>query len=602
MNIAPSSKFKSNWDLHSKPSFFKTLGMLPGTWNVILLSVLAGFFEGIGIAMFIPLLDIIDPDKSEKTEMLEYVRAAFDYFNFSLSFEGLLIVVSLFLILGFIFIYIQKIFVNYYYNKYFMDLREKIFAAVLHTSWGYLSGLSNGEIINHLLVETKRAGDALFMQAIVVAVGIQAVVLGLFTVSLSLGMVVVVGVFGAALIIVSRPFTQKAHRLGTWATEANQGYAQCAVDLLRGAKLIKVTASENVAGTQAYQSSFNLYRAFLKTENNAALLNFVLQSTPVILLAAIFFLSYRLFGLSSTQILVFLLLIARIAPRLAEIQQRMEAYSRMVPGLVFIKHFLDECDRHVEPARQDKEPFTGFEHGIKVEGVSFSHVDTEKLALKNIDLEIPKNKMTAIVGSSGAGKSTLVNLLAGLYEPSQGRIFLDQTNLQDVESISWRKKIGYVSQDVVIFNDTIRNNLNFIHPEASEEELLAALETAYLEGVVNRLPDGLDTPLGEGGFRLSGGEKQRFALARALLGNPKLLILDEATSALDNESENIIQKAIQAISHTVTIVVVAHRLSTVHQSDMIVVMEGGEIVERGTYKDLLSADGRLRKLHDLQLM
>ena len=166
---------------------------------------------------------------------------------------------------------------------------------------------------------------------------------------------------------------------------------------------------------------------------------------------------------------------------------------------------------------------------------------------------------------------------------------------------TWRKKIGYVTQDVFIFNDSIRNNLLFTNPDASHQEIQTALEAAHLKEFIDQLPDKLDTPLGEGGVRLSGGQRQRLALARALISNPEILLLDEATSALDSESENFIHQALDNIAHKITIVIIAHRLSTVKKSDHIYVIDEGRILEEGNYDKLLKKSGHLSKFHDLQI-
>jgi ABC-type multidrug transport system fused ATPase/permease subunit len=191
-------------------------------------------------------------------------------------------------------------------------------------------------------------------------------------------------------------------------------------------------------------------------------------------------------------------------------------------------------------------------------------------------------------------------LIAGLRVPKTGRVLLDDNDLCALNLVSFRQRIGLVSQDTVIFNDTLRNNLLFFRPDAPDTVVRNALSIACLEELVDSLPDGLDTMLGESGSRFSGGQRQRVALARALIIEPELLLLDEATSALDNESERAIQTALNQIAHRMTIVVIAHRLSTVRKADVIHVMEEGRIVESGSYDELLARGGRFSVLHDSQ--
>jgi subfamily B ATP-binding cassette protein MsbA len=234
------------------------------------------------------------------------------------------------------------------------------------------------------------------------------------------------------------------------------------------------------------------------------------------------------------------------------------------------------------------------------ERVSYVFDDADDATVRDVSLDIKKSEFVAIVGGSGAGKSTIIDLLCALRRPTEGSIRVDGIDLRDMDLMSWRRKLGYVTQEVAIFNDTIRNNLTIAVPDATDAEIADAISIAHLSQTIDQLPDGLDTVMGEGGVRLSGGQKQRLALARALVGNPSLLLLDEATSALDNESERLVQDAIDAIAHRFTIVVVAHRLSTVKKADRIHVMENGAIVETGTYDSLVAAEGRFATLHGLQ--
>jgi subfamily B ATP-binding cassette protein MsbA len=218
--------------------------------------------------------------------------------------------------------------------------------------------------------------------------------------------------------------------------------------------------------------------------------------------------------------------------------------------------------------------------------------------LKHLNLTIQKGQSVAFVGGSGSGKSTLAHLLLRLYDPSEGAIFIDGTPIHDIEETAFRHLVSAVFQDNFIFHGTLRDNLLLIKPSATEDELKQALANAYLLDMVeNQLPNGLDTVLGERGVLLSGGQRQRLAIARALLRNAPILVLDEATSALDNESERMVQQAIDVLMRERTVIVIAHRLSTIQHCDLIAVMNHGEIVETGTHQSLLAQNGAYAKLH-----
>ena len=237
---------------------------------------------------------------------------------------------------------------------------------------------------------------------------------------------------------------------------------------------------------------------------------------------------------------------------------------------------------------------------LAFKGVSMRYDPDASPTLDGVSLEVPAGSVVALVGASGAGKSTLVHLIPRFYEPESGCITIDGQNIQEVSLASLRAQIGLVSQDVVLFDDTVRRNILYGNPTASDEQVMACAHAAFAHDFVMQLPDGYDTVVGERGVKFSGGEKQRLAIARALLRNAPILILDEATSALDSASERIVQQAVDNLMKDRTTFVIAHRLSTVRHADLIVVLHEGRIVEQGCHDDLLAAGGPYRRLYDLQ--
>lgn len=243
-----------------------------------------------------------------------------------------------------------------------------------------------------------------------------------------------------------------------------------------------------------------------------------------------------------------------------------------------------------------------FTQQIEFRNVGFQYANAERAALENIQLIIPKGKIVALVGASGAGKSTMADLLPRFYDPGSGEILIDGKDLRQLQLQDLRALMGIVSQEAILFNETVRNNIAFSNTEATDEMVLAAAKAANAHEFISNLPEGYDTNIGDRGSKLSGGQRQRLTIARALLKNPPILILDEATSALDSESEKLVQAALEKLLENRTALVIAHRLSTVQNADEIVVMDAGRIVERGTHDSLMKEGKIYRKLVELQAL
>ncbi|NLI30023.1 MAG: ABC transporter ATP-binding protein [Nitrospiraceae bacterium] len=250
------------------------------------------------------------------------------------------------------------------------------------------------------------------------------------------------------------------------------------------------------------------------------------------------------------------------------------------------------------------EPSGGIEKSIQGEivlsDVSFTYPSAREAALRHINLTIRPGEIVAVVGHSGAGKSTLVDIIGGFWHPTDGTIAIDGTDMRDLSVFCLRSHLGLVTQEVVLFDDTIKANIRYGRPEATDDEVIAAATAAFAHDFIMELPEGYDTMIGERGARLSGGQKQRLTIARAILRNPSILILDEATSSLDTESERMVQAALENLMIGRTTIVIAHRLSTVQKANRIVVMSQGSIVQQGTHEELLAQDGLYRELHAMQ--
>jgi ATP-binding cassette subfamily B protein/subfamily B ATP-binding cassette protein MsbA len=312
----------------------------------------------------------------------------------------------------------------------------------------------------------------------------------------------------------------------------------------------------------------------------------------ITLLIGIFFIE------EASYLFTFLTLTYRLATRL----QQLVAAKGMIASYSGQVHRLKAFLAHppYQPAIERKESALQFQESIAFEFVSFTYPHTSTQTIRQMSLEIPKNRIVALIGSSGAGKSTVADLLLRLYEPTEGAIFVDGKRIDETKMDEWRSLFGVVSQDPFLFYDSIEENIRFGKEQAAEEEIWQAAIQAGAEPFIEKLPEKYKTLIGERGYRLSGGEKQRIALARALIRDPKILVLDEATSHLDSESEQFVQETLLALRGQKTLIVIAHRLSTIQLADLIYVIEKGKIIEKGTHDDLIFLGGRYHLFWNLQ--
>jgi ABC-type multidrug transport system fused ATPase/permease subunit len=323
----------------------------------------------------------------------------------------------------------------------------------------------------------------------------------------------------------------------------------------------------------------------------------VLQPVTAVLLAAGLYAAITVMGMSAAHVLVVLVVFYRLSPKIATIQQMWHGLTLAAPAYVEIK-------RETAAARQQQERIrTGtpveLSRGIAIRQLSFSYQADVPL-LEALTINVPVNRTVAIVGLSGSGKSTILDLILGLLEPHGGSIEIDDLSIDRVDLGHWRRQLGFVAQDSVLFFDTVRENIRWANPQASDSDVVEAARLAYAHEFISALPQGYDTSIGHRGVRLSGGERQRIALARALVARPRLLILDEATSNLDALSERAVQDAIDGLRSRMGILVIAHRLSTVRSADWIYVIEHGQVVQEGSWDSLIAASGAFSRMWALQ--
>lgn len=301
-------------------------------------------------------------------------------------------------------------------------------------------------------------------------------------------------------------------------------------------------------------------------------------------------------NLSGEGFIFFILLFSQLIP---SIKSLANGYSRIQRGNASADRVFEIIDaEELITEKKDAVSKSEFTESIKYKDVNFKYQD--EWVLKNINLEIPKGKTYALVGASGAGKSTMADLLPRFYDTVKGGILIDEIDIRDIKINDLRQLMGTVTQESILFNDSVANNISFGLKNVSEEEIIKAAKAANAHEFIDKLPDKYNTTIGDKGSKLSGGQRQRITIARAILKNPPIMILDEATSALDTESEKLVQEALQILMQNRTSLIIAHRLSTIQNADKIIVMDNGNIMETGTHSELIEKGGIYKKLHDMQ--
>jgi ATP-binding cassette subfamily C protein len=473
-------------------------------------------------------------------------------------------------------------------------LRERLYRDMILADWLFFTRQRSSDVTQALMEELQRVGfGTQQLLALLGLAGVAAVQI-LLAFSLSPALTMLAFACGATVIFLLRPLTQRAHESGLRTMEKRKEMAAVVSEHLGGMKVAKSHGREahhlelfrrvihDIAGHWNRVIRFNaITRAWFEIGAMLALSVFLycavaiarVQTADLILLAFIF---------------------TRLLSRMVAIQDNWQRAMQALPSFVATEHLRERFLAAAEPVSPEAPQQIALQHEICFEGVDF-HYDPERAAavLRDVNLHLPAQQVTAICGPSGAGKSTLADLLLGLLKPSAGRITIDGEPLDSRRLHDWRQSVGYVPQETFLFHDTVRANLAWAQPGATEAELRAALRAAAAADFVDKLPQGLDTVLGDRGVRLSGGERQRLALARALLRKPSVLVLDEATSALDTQNERLIQDAIEQLHGELTIVIIAHRLSTVRMADQIVVLQDGQIVETGAWEDLCQRENGL---------
>jgi ABC-type bacteriocin/lantibiotic exporter with double-glycine peptidase domain len=574
--VAIFSEFLTGYPLH--------FGML------FLLLVVEGAVAALSVVSVVPLTDfMLDPALAKPSRITQVVIDGLGTIGSHPTFWifGSLFVVSNFL-KGSLDVAIRYAILRIKYaviRGLFGDALQTFFKS----RWEFFSGSDQGRLLNTLTRELNTIGDTLGHLATLLA---QIIQLGIYlAVPLWLNPQLTLTAFGLALLFGS-PFMLLhgvSYRLGQRNTETSNIAMGILSEVLGAARLILGFGRQRVA-KESYLFAFDQH---IKVTLRSQVLGTAVPKffQPIAILATMIALGFAIQQQVS---------IPELVAVMWSLLAAMPILAALIQGNISIRNFLPSYEQLVSLRKsaaeleeiQGDRPFLLLERGIELKDLSFTYPGRTQ-TLTAINLHIRKGQMTALVGESGSGKSTLTDLVLGMQIPKQGQVLIDGVSLKKWHQNSFRERVGYVPQDSQLFHSSIRDNLLWSFDSASESDLWNVLQLANAAAFVKDLPQGIDTLVGDRGIRLSGGQRQRIALARALLRKPELLILDEATSALDSESERLIQQSIEQVMHTTTILVVAHRLSTIAKADQVYVLRQGLIVEEGSFTELSGKSGSM---------
>jgi subfamily B ATP-binding cassette protein MsbA len=396
-------------------------------------------------------------------------------------------------------------------------------------------------------------------------------------------------------------FGSSLRKLARESFEGSKYLTDTAQEALANQNIVKAYRAESRERKRFAGVAERIRRANLRSASIAGMSPPIIEFIGILFVAALLFFGereIRLGRMNQAQFLTFLIFLFRSYDPMRKLSR---LQNSMVQALAAARHVWEVMDERAEiPEKPNAVELQPLKEEIEFRHVSFGYANEGRPVLHDIGLSVPVGNMVALVGESGGGKSTLTKLLPRFHDPTSGSVLWDGIDLRDARVASLRRQIALVTQETILFNDTIRYNITYGRPNATDDEIHDAARTALAHDFINELPHGYDTIIGERGIFLSGGQRQRLAIARAVLIDAPVLILDEATSALDAESEQLVQRAIANLIRDRTTIVIAHRLSTVRRADMIVVMEGGQIIERGTHAELLARGGQYQRLYELQ--
>lgn len=586
-------------------------------WNVIY-NILYALFSAISFIALIPMMNVLfdKTQKIDKEPVFEgylkigsYLKDSFYYKVSNLAQSdtpqtALLLVVALVIVtflLKNLFNYLASFHMMHLRNGVLKDLRKTMYDKIISLPISFYSEKRKGDVMARMLGDVGEVQNSFFMLLeLIVREPMTIIISIIFMFSISWKLTLFVFLF---IPIAGFTISKIGKSLKSQSSKAQfeGGYLISIVEeSLSGLKVVKSYNAEPIFRNKFGGSVDRLLKLSNKIGKKNNLAGPLSEVMGIITIAVLLYYGGSLVlvekSIQGEVFLAFMGLAYNILTPAKAISKASYAVKNGIAAAERVFEILEH--ENTIDTKSDAIVKTDFNDKVTVENINFRYGDEN--VLKNFSIEVPKGKTVALVGQSGSGKSTIANLLTRFYDVQEGAVKIDGIDVRDMNIHSLRGMMGLVTQDSILFNDTIKNNILIGKPDATDEEIIDALKIANAFEFVNDLPDGIETNIGDAGGKLSGGQKQRLSIARAVLKNPPIMILDEATSALDTESEKFVQVALENMMQNRTSIVIAHRLSTIQKADNIIVMQKGEIVEQGTHSELMAKEGMYSKLVMMQ--
>lgn len=579
----------------TRTSFFEVFGLLYkafGRWKwrllfLTLLGFVSGILEGIGINAVIPLFSVLISNQFDAADKIsQFVVWFFSLIHLQFSLPLLLgFIALLFIVRALVLLLFSSIRIRMAVD-YRTEVLSELLHSVLHASWPFLLRQKLGHIQDTFIRDVHKSFD-LFKLLGQLILSVTGVIMYLFVaMNISQNITFLTLAVGALFLLLLQPLSRRTKEVSEKVSGFEKELSQHLSENLIGVKTVKTTASETVIIKKGQEYFKTLRRLYVRSHFLTSLGSSFVQPLSFVYIALVFAYFYKTPSFNLAAFTVTMYLIQRIFVYLQNGQSALQSIYEFVPYTANLLKFRELLEQHQEHNITTTARLFSFKHSISFRDVWFSYQKGTQV-LSGVSFTIARGEVVGLIGSSGAGKTSIADLLVSLFNPEKGGIYFDDIKSSEINTYDLRKNIGYVSQDLFLLNDTIANNIKFYDPSISDADMVQAAKDANIYAFTQGLKDGFDTFVGDRGVMLSGGQRQRVVLARVLARRPSLLVLDEATSALDNESELLIQKAIHSLKGRASVLIIAHRLSTVMDADTLLVLESGKIVETGTPQELL---------------